>query len=563
MRKIIRTRYLLGFSIAALILALIGVAIIMATQQFRRDSRLVLHTYDVIAQTEALRAALLSGISSQRSYLLTDIDAYRQEFDKTRPEVFRDLSGLTTLVKDDPIQAERTNTLGGLIGQRLNLADKNIRLYKQQGLPAAQTYSRNNGGLSLMQQTRDLMDLMVKAERSLLAQRSADTDQSARILLGLGALGIPLSLTILIWIYILLSREVRERAQAEKDTAVLNESLGATVKRLKLASNDLHELTRYAGLLQGCRNVPEALDATRRALSSLMPDCAGVLYLLRASQDQVEAESSWGPSVIGNKPLLPPDECWAMRRNKPHIVADLRHDMVCSHVEPPADGSTAATVCLPLAAQNKSLGFLSLARAGSGPIERMDIAIAAAEQLSLALGNLQLQDSLRQQSIRDALTGLYNRRYLEESLTRELARCERRNRPLALIMLDLDHFKTFNDKHGHEGGDALLAAFGRLLQAHCRHEDIACRYGGEEFTLILPEADLEVASQRAEEIRVAVRAMGVNHLHRMIGGVTVSIGLAMFPEHADGGGRLKQLADAALYRAKREGRNRVEVAAVD
>lgn len=562
MRKIIRTRYLLGFVVAALILILIGIAILLATQQFRRDSRQVLHTYDVISQIEGLRAAVLNGISSQRSYLLTDLDGYLQEYNKTRPQVLSDLTQLSILVSDNPIQVRRMDQLGVLINKRLDLADQGVLMYEEEGLAPTQDFNRNNGGLAQMQQMRGLMDQMVTAERALLTQRSLDTEHSAWLLLGLGALGIPISLLILSWIYVLLSREVRERARAERDTAVLNESLGDTVERLERAGTDLREISHYAGLLQGCRNIPEALDATRRTLSTLMPNCAGTIYLLRDSQDHVEAETSWGEHVTGNKPLLLPDECWALRRHKLHAVNNVQEGTTCAHTEPPADGRIATTACLPLGAQNQNLGFLALSREGSGPIRRLDLAIAAAEQLSLALGNLKLQETLRQQSIRDALTGLYNRRYLEESLTRELARCERRSQPLALMMLDLDHFKRFNDTHGHEGGDALLSAFGHQLQSMCRHEDIACRYGGEEFTLIMPEVNIDVARERAEAIRVAVEAMTVSHLHRTIGGVTVSIGLAMFPAHGDDSGRLKQLADAALYRAKRVGRNRVEVAEV-
>jgi diguanylate cyclase (GGDEF)-like protein len=322
----------------------------------------------------------------------------------------------------------------------------------------------------------------------------------------------------------------------------------------------LRELGRYAGLLQGCRNIPEALDITRVTLTKLLPQVAGTVYLVRASQDYAEAETGWGQHLAPAHALLLPQECWALRRAQPHFVNDIHGGTACSHVEQPTAEVVVATACLPLSAQNLSLGFVYLSAPGPGPIERVDIATAAAEQLSLALGNLRLQETLRQQSIRDALTGLFNRRYLEESLPRELARCERRQLPLALLMLDLDHFKAFNDAHGHDGGDTLLAAFGRLLQVSCRSEDIPCRYGGEEFTLILPEADLDIAMQRAQEIRHAVEAMSVTHLQRAIGGITVSIGIALFPLHASKGTELKRLADAALYRAKRNGRNRIEVA---
>ncbi len=563
MRKVIRTRYMLGFGVAALILVLIGIAIMLATQQFRRDSRDVLHTYDVISQTESLRATLLGGISSQRSYLLTGDDNYLQEYNAIRPQLQHDLAAISSLVADNPAQAQRMQRLDRLIANRLGLTDRGVRLYQQQGLAAVQAFNRTSGGLAMMQQIRELMSQVVASERALLAQRNTETKHSAWILLGLGALGIPTSLLILAWIYFLLSREVRQRARAERATAALNHNLSDTVQRLERAGSDLREISHYAGLLQGCRNIPEALAATRRTLMTLMPNCAGTIYLLRDSLDHVEAEASWGDHVTGNKPLLLPDECWALRRHKLHTVDNVQEGTVCAHTQPPADGRVATTACLPLGAQNHNMGFLALSREDSGPIRRLDIAVAAAEQLSLALGNLKLQETLRQQSIRDALTGLYNRRYLEESLPRELARCERRNQPLALLMLDLDHFKAFNDTHGHEGGDALLASFGRVLQGMCRQEDIACRYGGEEFTLILPEISLDTARERAESIRVAVEAMTVSHLHRTIGAVTLSIGLAMFPADADNGNRLKQLADAALYRAKREGRNRLEVAQVE
>src|SRR5690606_13720823 len=170
---------------------------------------------------------------------------------------------------------------------------------------------------------------------------------------------------------------------------------------------------------------------------------------------------------------------------------------------------------------------------------------------------LSLRERLRLQSIRDPLTGLFNRRYLEESAAREIARCERRDCPLSLMMLDIDHFKAFNDVHGHAGGDALLARFGKLLAEHSRGEDIACRYGDEEFTLILPEAPAEAAMQRAGAIRSAVEAMRVQHMGRELPQVTVSIGVATFPANGNTPEALMRAADEALYRAKHEGRNRV------
>ena len=187
----------------------------------------------------------------------------------------------------------------------------------------------------------------------------------------------------------------------------------------------------------------------------------------------------------------------------------------------------------------------------------MALVQAAADQLSMTLHTLSLQEKLRVQSIRDPLTGLFNRRYLEESLVRELARCQRRGLSFSVLMLDVDHFKRFNDTHGHPGGDALLAALGKLLQTQLRAEDIACRYGGEEFTVLLPEAGAEQASLRAEQLLQAIRALRVEHMGHELPAVTASIGIAVAGR--DGAEHLLQRADQALYRAKQEGRDRVVV----
>ncbi|MFZ1629601.1 MAG: GGDEF domain-containing protein, partial [Anaerolineae bacterium] len=174
-----------------------------------------------------------------------------------------------------------------------------------------------------------------------------------------------------------------------------------------------------------------------------------------------------------------------------------------------------------------------------------------------ALANLRLRETLRSQAIRDPLTGLFNRRYMEETLTREVHRAARRGTTLGIIMLDIDHFKRFNDSYGHQAGDALLRALGSYLQERTRGEDIVCRYGGEEFTLILPETPLSVLEQRADQLRVGITRLQVEHYRAMIGPVTLSAGVAIFPDHGLTGDAVLRAADTALYRAKTEGRNRI------
>jgi two-component system, cell cycle response regulator len=169
------------------------------------------------------------------------------------------------------------------------------------------------------------------------------------------------------------------------------------------------------------------------------------------------------------------------------------------------------------------------------------------------------REALRTQAIRDPLTGLFNRRYMGEALERELRRAEHGGQPVSLVMLDVDHFKRFNDTSGHQAGDDLLTRIGSLLQARTRREDIACRYGGEEFLLILPGAPLEAARRRAEELRQAIGETTVEHRGRPLDRISASAGVACFPEHGTNTDELLRAADVALYRAKELGRDRVVV----
>jgi len=221
-----------------------------------------------------------------------------------------------------------------------------------------------------------------------------------------------------------------------------------------------------------------------------------------------------------------------------------------------------------MSAQGEVLGVLhvrltSPIGAGSeGPAEQKQrVVLSDADQFALALANLRLRETLRGLSIRDPLTGLFNRRYLEESLDRELRRAQRRGLPVAILMLDVDQFKLFNDTFGHEAGDLVLKEVAALLKSNTRAEDIACRYGGEEFTLILPEMTLEHAKVKAHRVNEAVRQLRILQGQQFLGSVTISVGVAIFPTDGSNAREVLHAADAALYRAKQGGRDRVEVVA--
>jgi diguanylate cyclase (GGDEF)-like protein len=225
-------------------------------------------------------------------------------------------------------------------------------------------------------------------------------------------------------------------------------------------------------------------------------------------------------------------------------------------------------LCVPLVAQGETLGLLYVedkpsSLSPSSPKAQFEKAtlkrrsIAVAERVSLALANLKLRELLRNQSIRDPLTGLYNRRYLEESLNRELHRAKRTSRDISLVMLDLDHFKHFNDTFGHQVGDILLKEIAGVIKSRVRAGDLACRFGGEEFSLILAEVGTEGALKCLEGIREAIKHLSLYHRGQTLGTVTVSAGIATYPAHGDNSEDLTHAADEALYRAKKAGRDRI------
>jgi diguanylate cyclase (GGDEF)-like protein len=187
---------------------------------------------------------------------------------------------------------------------------------------------------------------------------------------------------------------------------------------------------------------------------------------------------------------------------------------------------------------------------------KRQLAVNVAEHTNLALANLLLRETLHHQSIRDPLTGLYNRRYLEEAMEREIYRAERHQSSLGLIMLDVDHFKQFNDRFGHNAGDELLRELGNFLMGKARQTDIACRYGGEEFIVILP-GTMEAVAKKAEKLREKFRHLTIVHQGQILGRTTISLGVATFPDHGSTAKEIITAADMAMYQAKREGRNRV------
>lgn len=325
-------------------------------------------------------------------------------------------------------------------------------------------------------------------------------------------------------------------------------------ERVKDRTEKLEILQNLGTQLTACRVREEVLEVIRLTTSMLMPDYTGTLALMRSSKNRLEVTASWNGQWQGELGYAP-NECWALRTGHPYVVDSRVGKIACSH----SPGLTGRMTCLPLIAQGETHGVLHFATDRSIAWTAADhrLASAVAEQTSLALANLQLRETLRQQAIRDPLTGLYNRRYLLETVDHELGRAARRDRGLSLLMIDLDHFKKFNDEHGHDIGDFILSEFGRLLRLLIRTEDIPCRYGGEEFVVLFPETDEAQARLIAEKIVKAVREHEFTCNHIAYGPITISAGVAIFPKNGETMDVLMKQADNALYQAKDSGRDQV------
>jgi diguanylate cyclase (GGDEF)-like protein/PAS domain S-box-containing protein len=368
---------------------------------------------------------------------------------------------------------------------------------------------------------------------------------------------------------VVVARDITERKEFEEKLEERNRQLVATVKELERRHRENVVLGKMGDMLQMCKSAAETRDVLAQCVDELFPGTTGHLYLRNFGNDLLESAAAWGVSRLSGDPVIGRDDCWGLRRGNLHVIDDPKSKLVCPHLIAPPGG---ACLCAPISGHGELLGMLHVQMGSEESylpeavrkqrLAALEVwALNVSEHIALALANVRLRDSLQAQAIRDPLTGLYNRRHMEHALEREILRAARSQRTLGVILVDLDHFKNFNDEHGHEAGDGLLRLVGDWLLRHVRLEDIACRYGGEEFVVILPELSPAKAAGRAEELRKGLRDLRLNHRGEQLRGVSVSAGVAAYPEHGRTAADLLRAADAAMYVAKRQGRDRVEIAA--
>jgi diguanylate cyclase (GGDEF)-like protein len=358
-------------------------------------------------------------------------------------------------------------------------------------------------------------------------------------------------------------RRLLHTRQAEQALLVANQQMLDRLQEVERKNRDITLLSQLGSLLQISENTQEIYSVFQQLTELIFEDDAGAFGVFNRETQQIENIFSWGTHFSQDN--FGSEKCKALRRGYLYPVHNTTTEPLCHHLlrQPLPD----SYVCVPLQTPTETLGLFQLYLSGNGQKvpkkileEKERLAVTITEQTAMALANLKLQDNLRLLSIRDPLTGLYNRRYMQEALEREIRRAKRSHRSLGVIILDLDHFKIFNDTFGHIAGDLVLRSVAEFMQSKVREEDVVCRYGGEEFLLILPEISRPDLAQRAEQLRLGLQSLKINYNEEILDSVTGSLGAALYPDHGGTAEQVIETADAALYQAKQQGRNRVILA---
>ncbi len=340
--------------------------------------------------------------------------------------------------------------------------------------------------------------------------------------------------------------ELRERAEKDSESMASQVQLAREVQLLG-------ELNEW---LQSAATLDELFTMVSRFMTHLFAVSEGAIYVYSNSRDVLDGWVAWNGGKVHDH--IRPDACWGLRRGRTYVYGVNEVNFACEHTEP-HDGRP--YFCFPILAHGETVGLMHLRAAPGETATRFracqKLAQMAAEQISMAIANVKMRDQLREQSVRDPLTGLFNRRHMTEVMRNFVQKAGRGDTTLSILSIDVDHFKLFNDNHGHDAGDIVLRSVAELLEQSVRGDDIACRPGGEEFAVILPGVTGDQALARAEALRAGIEALRVHYAGKDLPRITISIGVAHCPQHGQTVQDLLRAADEALYDAKARGRNMV------
>lgn len=586
-------------------LASLAGLLVDASRQTSQSFEWAGHSAEVIETTEAALGDLREAESGQRGFIITRNPAYARSFAERVESSARNMAVAVRQTSDNPMQHARAREIAVLMTKRATFLRQPLILARHGDFAGAVAIVASGRGRELMDAISVRASGFLDEERALQTSRQDAADKRLASGRRLAIIGGGVVALLVVCSFALLIRAIRRplatmmRAMTalgdgEQDARIytamgseefnrLAQGYNAMAERLRNAvadqanserqlqtanaelhrnSETLRERGSVIGLLggmshrmQAARTDDELAQIIKVFVPRVLPNVPGALYAHNNSRNCLVPIASWGGTDVPPEGFAP-DRCWALRRGQSHYVAGPGGDIVCGHV-----GEDEVYHCEPLLAGGEVIGVLYL----QGQIEsenrfRMNV---LTENIASALVNHRLQRSLREQTIRDPLTGLFNRRYMEETLKLEIARASRAGTPLSLVMCDVDHFKRFNDEFGHDAGDAVLQVVAAEMRSRFRDGDVVCRFGGEEFTIIAPGTTADALAGRVEVVRRAIAELTVRHGSRSLGSTSMSFGIATWsPTMARDGSTLIQAADMALYQSKREGRNRATISLI-
>jgi diguanylate cyclase (GGDEF)-like protein len=501
------------------------------------------HSLQVQVSLQLLQARLDRFDAVAHLYLLNRASSTLRETQNLSVSIESSARHMAALVSDNPAQSDNAQRLDRCAVALVQIA-RSLEA-PSAALPPDTQFS-----------CREIVSLMQERERGLAEARS-ESSESDRV--SLVVLGLSLACFFVLVVIILFGVLVRDalfRRKAQEELARTNRQLGESnselannIQMLQDRAAQARLLGRVRDQLQMCSSNKDAYDITVYFVSKLLPESSGAFCMINNSRQTIELRASWG----GNSSMLeafPVEGCCGMRSGQLRWFTPETSALHCEHF---AAAPPERYICLPLMAHGDTLGMLFIEYSGAARGERIERNLPVLRDLlqlaSMTIASINLRNKLENQTIRDSLTGLFNRHFMEITLERELRRATRRNSSMAVFMIDADNFKLFNDTFGHNAGDIVLRAVAERFLSSVRSEDVVCRYGGEEFVVILPDISAERAAERAQEVRQAIQALRVSDNGQTLGSVTVSIGALM------------QAADRSLYVAKNNGRNQVVFAA--
>jgi diguanylate cyclase (GGDEF)-like protein len=540
----------LAQALIALVLVLVCLGSIVAwviyadARNSAQPSNTVTHTQDVLLN--------LAGVSQQLDRIELDARLYRFSGDEDHLRAAQVASNslhtlllrLEQLVADNPLEEPRA--------QQLTSSEASLTATINRLTPSSGSVRDD------VMESRRIVNLMQDEERRLLAQRQSDEQRRNFYVLARRIAVIVTGTVLILVLFGFLIRDVVRRGRFEDQISDANERLRLTVQRLEEQAWESRLLIAARDEVSLCLEVQQAENVTVRYLEQLLPGTGGNVSIINNSRQTLESVATWGgvDRVIFDG--FAPESCCAVRSGRLRWRRPERSEVHCTHF---AGKAPDRYVCLPLTAHGETLGIVTVecpAAEVAALAELRESTLASlGEMAAMAIAGLNLRQKLESQSIRDGLTGLFNRSFMEIALEREMHRAARQDKQVAVMMLDIDHFKQFNDSFGHEAGDVVLREVAETMRLGVRGEDIVCRYGGEEFIVIMPEISTDAAMERAELLRRMVGDLALRYHGQPLRQVTISVGVAMFPDNSNDADELLRSADHAMYAAKHKGRNRV------